>query len=394
MTPIDLLLLLIALPSTFGIAIVAVEAWTGLLLPRRRPKQDHELGPIAVLIPAHNEESGILQTLNSITPQLREHDRLLVVADNCTDSTANIVRDAGHQAVTRHDPDHRGKGYALAFGIEQLADNPPQTLIIADADCILAPGALQALAQQVLATGNPAQAIYLLNPPPTCSLKNRISLLAFLVKNLVRPRGLARFNLPCPLTGTGMAFPWPLIATAQLASGNIVEDMALGIELILKGRGARLCENALITSPAPTESAAAGTQRTRWEHGHLQTLLTFAPRLIINGITRLRPSSLFAGLDLAVPPLAMLCMLWLATTILLTLITALTATGLVATITSLLAGLLLLLTILAAVLHDGGHRVSLFHLLAVPGYILWKIPLYFRFLVARQTSWVRTERDS
>ena len=92
---------------------------------------------LAVLVPAHDEGAVLLQTIADIQMQLRPGDRLLVVADNCADDTAGIARAAGAEVVERHDPDKRGKGYALDFGIRHLALDPPEVVIIIDADCRL-----------------------------------------------------------------------------------------------------------------------------------------------------------------------------------------------------------------------------------------------------------------
>src|SRR3984893_6016332 len=73
--------------------------------------------PVAILIPAHNEEGGISATLRSIAPQLAEHDRLIVVADNCTDGTKNVAEAEGAEVVSRSSSDKRGKGFALDFGL-------------------------------------------------------------------------------------------------------------------------------------------------------------------------------------------------------------------------------------------------------------------------------------
>src|SRR5688572_3435370 len=111
-----------------------------------------------------------------------------------------------------------------------------------DADCAAHEGAIDALVRQVVRTNAPAQAVYLMTPPPgdeypaaTAGPRHAVSALAFVVKNQVRPRGLSRLGLPCLLTGTGMAFPWQIIRDAPLASGNIVEDMQLGLDLAVAG---------------------------------------------------------------------------------------------------------------------------------------------------------------
>ncbi|HCV39615.1 MAG TPA: glycosyl transferase, partial [Pseudomonas sp.] len=120
---------------------------------------------VAVLVPAHNEATLITSTLASITPQLREGDQLLVVADNCTDQTANLARAAGAQVVERQDLQRRGKGYALDFGVQHLRQSPPEVLIIIDADCQLGAGALEQLAHCCVDYARPAQALYLMHAP-------------------------------------------------------------------------------------------------------------------------------------------------------------------------------------------------------------------------------------
>src|SRR5207237_10537908 len=107
----------------------------------------------------------------------------------------------------------------------------PGIVIMMDADCDVHDGAIEALASQVVAPGNPAQAVYLLERPSRPGPKDLVSALAFMVKNLVRPSGLGRLGLPCLLTGTGMAFPWTVITRAKLASANILEHIPLPLHL-------------------------------------------------------------------------------------------------------------------------------------------------------------------
>src|SRR5205823_5794486 len=108
------------------------------------------------------------------------------------------------------------------------------------------------------------------------------------------------------------AFPWPVLRDAPLGSANIVEDMQLGLDLTLAGHAPKLCLGARVTGELPTGKRAAVTQRTRWEHGHVQTLLTQVPRLVKAGLLRLRPDLLGLALELSVPPLSMLFLVWAA----------------------------------------------------------------------------------
>src|SRR5262249_29887697 len=119
---------------------------TALSQSRRSVPSPHSARPrVAVLVPAHNESSGLLPTLKNIQSQLLQGDRLLVVADNCSDDTAAVARAAGIATVERNDPTKRGKGYALDWGVRHLNANPPEIVIFVDADCRLADRAIDVL---------------------------------------------------------------------------------------------------------------------------------------------------------------------------------------------------------------------------------------------------------
>ena len=152
---IGLVAVAILLPSMVLFAQVLLAC-----LPARSPPAAGARRPrVAVLVPAHNEASIIASTLASVGPQMLAHDRLLVVADNCTDDTAQLARMAGAEVVERHNDALRGKGYALDFGVRHLAQDAPEVVIIVDADCQVGEGAIDLLARRCLETSRPVQAL-------------------------------------------------------------------------------------------------------------------------------------------------------------------------------------------------------------------------------------------
>nr|WP_228056521.1 glycosyltransferase family 2 protein [Microcoleus sp. LEGE 07076] len=347
---------------------------------------------VAVLIPAYNEAAGIAATISTILPQLTNRDRLLVIADNCTDSTAEIARNSGASAIERHDTERKGKGYALDFGLQSIASDPPEVVIMVDADCICEPDSIDKLARAAMAQQRPVQATYLMEQPPDPTPKDSISALAFLVKNLVRPSGLKQLGYPTLLTGTGMAFPWLIIRDVPLASSNIVEDMQMSLDLAIAGHPTVFCPQARVTGCLPQQQEAAKTQRTRWEHGHLQTLLTQTPRLATASIEQQRFDLMAIALDLSIPPLSLLVAIWLAA-FAASILAAIIGASAIPAILLGVQGLLILVSIVSAWAKFGRADISGATLLSVPFYILWKIPLYLGFILKRQTKWVRTERD-
>ena len=390
---IDAILFAIALILLIPIAVLFLECTAALLSAPKETSETKSPRPkIAVLIPAYNEAAGIAATISTILPQLTPDDRLLVIADNCTDATAQIARNCGASAIERQDTQRKGKGYALDFGLESIASDPPEVVIMVDADCICGPDALETLARVAVASSRPVQATYLMEQPPNPTPKDSISALAFLVKNLVRPSGLKQLGFPSLLTGTGMAFPWSIIRSVSLASSNIVEDMQMSLDLAIGGSPTIFCPEARVTGCLPQQQQVAKTQRTRWEHGHIQTLLTQTPRLTAASVQQKRFDLLAIALDLSVPPLSLLVAIWLAAFVA-SLLAATFGTSPIPAILLAVQGILILVSIVGAWAKFGRADISGSTLLSVPFYILWKIPLYFGFLLKRQTKWVRTERD-
>ena len=372
------------------LALQVLAAWRAPAARAAEP-QSSPRPRAAVVIPAHNEATGIGATLSDLLAQRGPLDRVIVVADNCSDDTAAVARRCGAEVLERHDLTRRGKGHALDHGVRSLQDDPPEVVVFVDADCRLAPGALEAIVRRAARHGRPVQALYLMHAPRGAGMRQRIAAFAWIVKNLVRPLGFSRLGLPCQLMGTGMAFTWPVLSRITLANSHLTEDMKLGVELALAGHPPMFAPEALVTSEFPVSSEGERTQRERWEHGHLDILTRLGPRLLWRGVRRADVASIGLAADLLVPPLTLLMML-----------VALVSVGValvawVAAVPALAAVALAMLALFFASIglawwRHGREVVSLGDLLAVPRYALAKIPMYLRFLVRRQSNWIRTRR--
>jgi len=381
-----------ALVLLVPILTLALEVIASVPSRERQPMSGATRPRLAVVVPAHDEAALIGGTVRAILPQLLASDRLLVVADNCSDETAAVAGAAGARVIARNDTSRRGKGYALDFGIRHLSDDPPDVVLIVDADCRVGESCIDLLARTCAATQRPVQALYLMHAPAEAGLTGRIAEFAWILKNRVRPTGLGRLGLPCQLMGTGMAFPWRCIARADLASGHIVEDLKLGLELARDGSPAIFCPQALVTSDFPSSAEGMKSQRTRWEHGYLGVLLQDAPPMIVQSLVRRSLPLLALGLDLSVPPIALLVLLASAVWVAAALVYALE--GPVGPLLTASAELTLLgCCVLIGWMRFARDVISAKSLAFAPVYALAKIPLYARFLVARQIDWVRSKRD-
>ena len=379
------LLLLVPVLLIFTQTIAAIFITTRRLTDGKRQS-------VAVIVPAHNEEAGIVATLSHLIPQLLPGDRIVVVADNCNDQTASVARQAGVEVIERHNTQKRGKGYALDFAIQYLSSEPPSVVVIVDADCKSDAILLSRLSMVCDYYQRPVQALYLMHAHQDSGLKVKVAAFAWLFKNKVRALGCANLGLPCQLMGTGMAFPWSSLCKVNVASGEIVEDLKLGLDLALLNTPPLFCGDVAVESMFPESIAGLNVQRTRWEHGHLAMVIKTAPGLMIEAL-KSRNFKLFTMvLDMVVPPLALLAMMIFSY-----LLVALGWFFITASTFPLVLSVSLLfffgIAIFAAWLTFGREVISLLGLLYVPFYVLRKIPLYLKFMVNRQVEWVRSNRD-
>lgn len=375
------------------VSVFLLQVLSAQTLSRQRPMPACRRPRLAVIVPAHNEALLIAQTLRSIQPQLVKGDRLLVVADNCSDGTARIAVSAGAEVLVRNDNTLRGKGYALDAGILHLARIPPEIVVFIDGDCIAGEGTVERLAKQCWMTSRPAQALYRMLAPAGTGLRTRIAEFAWLVKNQVRPLGLYRFGLPCQLMGTGMAFPWQTISRADLASGQIVEDLQLGLDLARAGTAPAFCPEARVSSAFPATTEGLSEQRTRWEHGHLGLVFGMAPRALAHALLRGNGPLAVLLVDLCIPPIALLMLLVFVSVILGAAFFVVAGAMLPLSLALIALGMAVSAVLIAWWRH-GRNIISFGELLASPVYALKKIPLYLRFVSKRQGAWIRTRRDT
>eukprot|EP00913_Durusdinium_trenchii_P028315 g26543.t1 len=168
------------------IMVFCGECLLSILLRRDKPSIEVDTRPrVAVLIPAHDEAAVIGDTLATLIPTLRSGDRVLVVADNCTDDTAAVARTIGADVVERRDSSQRGKAYALEFGIQALAANPPDVVVVLDADCTVDADLVLRISNLAYSRHRPVQCRNLSVADDGAEGTHAISELGFHFKNLV-----------------------------------------------------------------------------------------------------------------------------------------------------------------------------------------------------------------
>ena len=376
-------------PISIALVIFALEVLLGLS-PQKPFSVDGNVKRTVILMPAHNEALTINYALEKLTPILSDDISLLVVADNCNDSTSEIVKSFGYEVIDRADPNCRGKGHALAFGRDKLKQDPPDCVVIIDADCIMDEQSIRDLSRYCVTAARPVQARNILtsgsNFPPMVQISN----FAFWVKNVLRQRGSQRLGGAAILTGTGMAFPWRLFENLPLATSNIVEDLGLAVYLTGSRTTPFYLEQALVTS-LPASEGATLEQRTRWEHGFITTAREFGISSLWKGATSLNWKQFLMGLHLMVPPVALLFGITLLTLAYVALATLATS-DLIPLVVLLSALGLAMLAIILAWVCGGNKWLESSTFFKLPVYLLWKLPIYLKLVRGKTPGWNRTER--
>jgi cellulose synthase/poly-beta-1,6-N-acetylglucosamine synthase-like glycosyltransferase len=392
------LLLVIAIFISIPLIVVSTECLITLIVGIKPPTHQDKLDSgisYKILMPAHNEAAIIANTLGTLIPELPDANskNIFLIADNCTDNTSTIAKSLSINVLERENTSERGKGYALDFGIKHLQNfDPPDVLVILDADCQTSKYALITLINNVIHNNKPSQMIYLMRSAADASLKQKISCFAWMLKNKVRLIAMNTLGLPVTLTGTGMAFPWQVFEKVKIGHGNIVEDMQLGIDCAVHGFSPVLCVDAVVYSNFPEQSTAELSQRTRWEHGHLQTILQQVPVLIKESWRQKSLRLLAFALDIGVPPLSLLVLIAVSGLLLLAFCLIITDAGTAFLI--LVLSFLYFAAMLALVwLQFGSDYLTATELAGIPNYVFSKLSIYFSFIFKRQKEWVRTDRD-
>lgn len=369
-----------------------LQAVAALLLSDRELPVAPLRPPIAVLIPAHNEEQHIQATVARIKEDLSPSDQLVVVADTCIDRTAALATRAGADIVTRNDINLRGKGFALAAGLRYLAATPPEVVVFIDADCRVSSGGVGLLARACAASNAPVQCLNLmvadpnsLAPPP------RLAEFAWRIKNDLRPNGYARLGLPCQLLGTGMALPWRLIDPEVFATGHLTEDLLIGLDLAIKGFLPRFFREASVTSYFPETQRSRDQQKQRWMHGHFALINSHAPWLVYQALRRRDFGLLALAADLAVPPLAMLAVANIA--LLLMSLAWMATVGTWAPLAlAILASALLVSSVAAAWCVCGRDLIGVAEVKQLPRHIITVMGSAFNFARGNKVPWLRSDR--
>ena len=357
---------------------------------------------IDILIPAHDEELLLPRLLDSLGAQtlMAPIGRILVVADHCSDSTAQLARQwaGGGADVLERDTGPRGKPAALRDGLAYLKSKSnllsnERAVLILDADCTLSPNLVERI-HTVIANGKPVvQASYLLDCEGNSQRLHLPARIAFALKNVIRPRGMLQLGIPTQLFGTGMCFRADVLDNLTF-DDHLTEDLAISHDLLLAGMAPTLVPDAVVRSPLPTERRAMTTQKLRWETGQVYTW-TKLPGMLTLLLGRGWFRSAAALLDWSAPPVAMAVMYWMAISFAFVWCAFLRWTSPWLLLIPIATIALLATYVFAGAAQVAGIRGVTTLALSVPRFFFWKIAMYAGMLTGHSAkSWIRTPRDA
>jgi cellulose synthase/poly-beta-1,6-N-acetylglucosamine synthase-like glycosyltransferase len=378
------ILIVLTLPGTIELALVT---FGGILPSSNRSRQPTvRIAKLAVVIPAHDEAGTIERCIRSIAacvvPGSLE-TQIVVVADNCTDATANFARTSGARVLVRSDPSRRGKGFALKFAFQILMDEAFDAMLVVDADSVADSNFLLEAVQLLRAGADGVQARYTVlnsSASPRARLMN-VALMAF---NVLRARGRDRLGLSVGISGNGFGLSRTTLEAVPYDTRSLVEDLDYHLRLVEAGKRIVFADRTRVRAEVPSGGRAASTQRARWEGGRLRTAIQNLPRLAGGAISG-KPHLVEPALELLLLPLAY----------------HVSILGLIAVMPCVLARIyaclalaLVALHVTAGIIVGGGDWTDFAALLGAPFYVAWKlVALPKTMQSARSTApWIRTER--
>ena len=302
----DLMTLVAAAAIVLGLPGLATAAHLGLLAVAswfyRERRSEHAAGMrFLVLVPAHDEEQVIAACLRAIIADKRAEDLVLVVADRCTDRTADVARSLGASVLERGPHEAAGRAAARQAGLEHAREFEWDAVLMLDADSVIEPGFFAACER---ALGSGARAVQARSESGRGrTLTQEASLAAFTLQGITIPRGRDRLGLSVRLRGTGMAIRRD-VALAHRFRAPASEDLFFTLDLLLDGVRCRHVDRARLRSQGAGTWGAFGGQKVRYEAGRMAAAREYVPRLVRRAIRERDAACLEAAWFLASPPFA------------------------------------------------------------------------------------------
>ena len=250
------------------------------------------------IIPAHNEEFVIRNLVESLKEQNypKELYDIYVIADNCTDDTAEIAKDAGAIVMKRFDPEHKTKGHALNWFLKQKIEENADydAFCVFDADNVVDRNFLKAMNKKLCQGEEIVQGYRDMKNPTDSWISAGYAIFYWMMNKFYH---LARYNLGLSplINGTGFMVKFDVIKPNGWQTITLTEDIEFSLINIAHGRKLGWATDAIVYDEQPVGFKQSWSQRSRWSVGHLQCMKHYTKDLA-NGVKEYKTLMNFDGL--------------------------------------------------------------------------------------------------
>ncbi len=249
-----------------------------------KPVIEEKQNRFMAIIPAHNEATVVANLIESLKNQNYPKDLydIYVIADNCTDNTAQISKEAGAIVYERFDEKKKTKGYALQWFLNQkIEENAPyDAFCVFDADNIADVNFLKAMNKKLCQGENVVQGYRDIKNPTDNWITAGYAIFYWTMNRFYH---LARYNLGLSplLNGTGFMVRFDIIKPTGWNTKTLTEDIEFSLKNIIEGRRLGWATDAIVYDEQPTDFKQSWSQRSRWTVGHIQCMKEYTGLLAL-----------------------------------------------------------------------------------------------------------------
>ena len=249
---------------------------------KEKPIIEEKENRFMAIIPAHNEAAVVANLIESLKNQDYPKDLydIYVIADNCTDNTAEVARNAGAIVYERFDETKKTKGFALQWFLAQkIEENAPyDALCVFDADNIADKNFLKAMNKKLCQGEEVVQGYRDIKNPSDNWITAGYSIFYWTMNRFYH---LARYNIGLSplLNGTGFMVKFDVIKPTGWDTNTLTEDIEFSLQRILKGKRLGWATDAIVYDEQPTGFKQSWSQRSRWTVGHIQCMKEYTGML-------------------------------------------------------------------------------------------------------------------
>ena len=358
-------------------------------------KKNHKF---MAIIPAHNEEAVVANLVESLKNQ--NYDKTLydiyVIADNCTDRTAQKAKEAGAIVYERFDPEHKTKGYALQWFLKQKIEENADydAFFVFDADNIVDKDFIKNMNKKLCQGEDVVQGYRDIKNPTDNWITAGYALFYWTMHRLYH---LARYNIGLSplLNGTGFMVKFDVIKPNGWETKTLTEDIEFSLKRIIQGKKLGWATDAIVYDEQPTSFKQSWSQRSRWTVGHMQCIKEYTGQLF----NAVKEHKTLMNLDgflyiIGTTPMLVLTMILMLINFGIYAGNAMTNSELIVNIINYLVPTLLLpigTAVLAMVLDKKPIKPMIKGLLCYPLFMGSWVIINIKCLFKRETSWEKIE---